>query len=164
MKIEREKIQIKRPDHIRDLLEKWSKKRQENFLVITLDSSHYVIHIHHISKGIVNRTIVHPRECFYPAIKDNACAVIFAHNHTSGHVVPSPEDDEINRRLVLAAEILGFHVLDNLIIAKNGLFYSYRVDNKKEIEKEYDENDELDYVKLLVAERKRREEQYGLDI
>lgn len=149
--MEKQKIRIRYPIDIYRLLERWTKKRQENFLVVTLDGSQSVIRVHHISKGIVNKVIVHPRECFYPAIKDNACAVVFAHNHPSGAVKPSPEDDEIHELMLKAAAILGFHVLDSLIIAKNDSYYSYATSGK--MQKEYSEDELKEYVEMLIKER-----------
>jgi len=112
------RFQIKSPVDVLPLLKRWRNCRQENFLAITLDGSHSVIKIHHISKGLVNKTIVHPRECYYPAIKDNAVAVLFAHNHPSGSVKPSQEDVDVTQQLCKAGAILGFHVLDHVIFSK----------------------------------------------
>lgn len=119
-------IQIRNPTSILPLMHKWQKCRQENFLAVTLNGVHEVIKVHHISKGLVNKTIVHPRECFYPAIKDMAVAVIFIHNHPSGSTKSSPEDDEITERIGMAAEIIGIHFLDHIIIAPHDDYYSYR--------------------------------------
>jgi DNA repair protein RadC len=121
---------IKSPECVLPLLRRWQNRRQENFLAITLNGSHHVIKIHHITKGLINRTIIHPRECFYPAIKDLAVSVIFVHNHPSGSAISSPEDDEITDRLCMSAEILGINMLDHIIITpKNGI-YSYRREGK----------------------------------
>jgi DNA repair protein RadC len=128
--------QIKSPECVLPLLRRWQNRRQENFLAITLNGSHHVIKIHHITKGLANRTIVHPRECFYPAIKDYAVSVIFVHNHPSGSAISSPEDDEITERLCMTAEILGINMLDHIIITpKNGL-YSYRREGRLPIKHE----------------------------
>ena len=115
--MDRVKIQV--PTDVLPLLKRWRNCRQENFLAITLDGNHSVIKVHHISKGLANRTIVHPRECYYPAIRDNAVAIIFAHNHPSGSASPSPEDEEITKRLCMAGRILGFHVVDHIIFTKH---------------------------------------------
>jgi len=121
------------------VLGKWRNKRQENFLAITLNGNYKVIKIHHITKGLVNKTIVHPRECFYPVIKDYASAVIFAHNHPSGDVTPSNEDKDIAERLNRAGVILGITVLDHLIICPSGDFYSFR--HNGDIKDTYDDVD-----------------------
>ena len=126
----KEAIRIRNPVSVLPLLRRWKNCRQENFLAVTLNGAHDVIRLHHISKGIVNRTIVHPRECFYPIIKDLATAVIFVHNHPSGSPNPSNEDDDITKRLSMAAEIMGINLLDHIIITPKDSFYSYRQDGK----------------------------------
>jgi DNA repair protein RadC len=123
-------IKIENPNHIAEALRRWAKRRNENFIVLTLNGMHEIIGIHHITKGLVNKTIVHPREVFYPAIKDNAVSVAFVHNHPSNQAYPSNEDDAITKRLCMAAKILGFNVLDHLIITKNGDYFSYRANER----------------------------------
>lgn len=103
----------------------YHNKRQEHFVAITLSGSHSIIKIHTISKGLVNRTIVHPREILYHAIKDNAAAIMVAHNHPSGSIVPSREDQDVTQRIKSASEIMGFRLLDHVIIAKGGGYYSF---------------------------------------
>ncbi len=84
-----DRVKIKTLKDVLELTRKWKKRREENFLVITLDNAHAVIKIHHISKGLVNQALAHPRECFFPAIKDYSVAVVFVHNHPSGNAEPS---------------------------------------------------------------------------
>ena len=122
----KEPIKIRNILSILPLVRKWQRSRQENFLTITLNSVHELIKVHHVTKGIVNQTIIHPRECFYPTIKDLATSVIFVHNHPSGSAQPSKEDDKITQRLGMAAEIMGLHLLDHIIITPGIDFYSYR--------------------------------------
>jgi len=126
----KEPVPIKSPESILPLLRRWRKQKQENFLTITLNGAHEVIKIHHITKGLINKTIIHPRECFYPAIKDLASAVILIHNHPSGSTQTSPEDDEITNRMSMAAEILGINVLDHIIISPKDNYYSYRKEGR----------------------------------
>jgi DNA repair protein RadC len=135
--------QIKSPESVLPLIKRWQKRKQENFLTITLNGAHEVIKIHHVSKGLVNRTIVHPRECFYPSIRDLATAVIFVHNHPSGSTVSSPEDDDITKRLSMAAEILGINMLDHIIITPTGNFYSYSQAGKIPYQHNYNELEEF---------------------
>ena len=112
-------LKIKYPTDVLPLLKRWRNCRQENFIVITLNGNHEVIKVHPVTKGLADRTIIHPRECYYPAIKDNAIAVIFAHNHPSGSLEASDNDLELTRRLCSAGNILGFHVVDHLIFGKD---------------------------------------------
>ncbi len=115
---------IGQPTDILPALQKYSKRKQEEFIVITLDGAHNVIKIRSVTKGLVNSTVVHPREVFRPAIRDNAIAIIIAHNHPSGSLIPSVEDDRITRILREAGKILGIEILDHLIISSCG-YHSY---------------------------------------
>jgi len=115
---------ISSPKDIYGALARYARARTERFLVATLSGAHEIIKIHIISIGLINRTVVHPREVFYPAIVDGAVAVIASHNHPSGHLDPSPEDQEITRRLREAGEILGISLLDHVIISRSG-YYSF---------------------------------------
>lgn len=121
----RKTIRVKRPIDLYNVLKKYTKNRQEQFLTITLNGAHDIVGIHITSIGIANRTIVHPREIFYHAIKDNACAIMIAHNHPSGQLNPSPEDKKITEDLIEAAKIMGMQFIDHLIIVKDN-FYSFR--------------------------------------
>lgn len=116
---------ISQPSDIYNVIKKkYAKKKQEHFITITLDGEHKVIAVRIISIGILNRTIVHPREVFRTAISDNAASIIICHNHPSGSLIPSNEDRDITKRLLKSGQILGIEVLDHLIISKKG-FYSF---------------------------------------
>lgn len=115
---------ISRPDDLLPVLHKYTKRKQEEFVVVTLDGAHQIIRVHSVTKGLVNRTVVHPREVYRMAIKDNAANVILAHNHPSGNCDPSVDDDRVTEQLKSAGEVVGIKVLDHLIISKKG-YYSY---------------------------------------
>jgi len=66
--------------------------------------------------------LVHPREVFIRAIKDNACSIIIAHTHPSDQLEPSVNDKEATKRLCEAGHLLGIEVLDHLILGKSGYF------------------------------------------
>ena len=121
----RKTIKVTQPDDLFEFIKKYARSRQEQFLVTTLDGAHQVIGVHIATIGLANKTIVHPREVFFHAIRDNAVAIIVAHNHPSGQLIPSQEDKEMTERLAESAKILGFHLLDHLIFNKYG-FYSFR--------------------------------------
>jgi DNA repair protein RadC len=72
--------------------------------------------------GVLDTCLMHPRETFKLAIKDNAYAIILVHNHPSGDPQPSEEDKEITKRLIDAGKIIGIHVLDHVIIGKGTCF------------------------------------------
>lgn len=115
-------VQVKHPKDVAKLLTSYAKRSQEYFVVISLDGAHKPIRIHAVTKGLVNRTMAHPREVFRSAIKDNAVAVIIAHNHPSGSLDPSKEDIDITERLLSAGDVVGIPVLDHLIIGKYGSY------------------------------------------
>jgi len=111
------------------LYTEYCDKKQEHFIVTTLNGAHEPIKMHVVSIGLVNRTLVHPREIYRPAIEDNAAAIILCHNHPSGNLEPSQEDIEVTRRLKQAGVIMGIEILDHLIISFNG-YYSFLEEGK----------------------------------
>lgn len=121
------RIKVSCPNDIHEPLKRYESFDKEHFLSVSLNGAHEVIAIRIVSIGIVNRTMVHPREIFRFAIIDNAAAVIVAHNHPSGNLEPSAEDREITRRLKEAGDLLGIHLLDHMIISKKG-YYSFLED------------------------------------
>jgi DNA repair protein RadC len=115
-----ERYSLTSPQDSLPYLSSIQKKQQEHFMVLFLDGAHRIIGKKIVTKGLVNRTVVHPREVFREAIKKNSTAIILAHNHPSGSLVVSPEDKEVTDRLIKAGEIIGISVLDHVIIAKTG--------------------------------------------
>ncbi len=104
------------------LLVHFADTRQEHFIVISLNGGHEVNAVREITKGLINKTVVHPREVFADPITDRACAVIVAHNHPSGNLEPSDEDLDITQRLRHSGEILGIPVLDHLVFSEISYF------------------------------------------
>ncbi len=97
----------------------------EVFLALLLDVKHRLLREARVSVGILDGSIIHPREVFAPAVGERAGAVILVHNHPSGDPAPSPEDREVTRRLRAAGGIVGIPVLDHVIIGDRA-FYSFR--------------------------------------
>jgi DNA repair protein RadC len=116
---------IRHPSDIYDLVRHYADRRQERFICVSMSGAHEVLAIRIVTIGLVNRTIVHPREVFADPILDRASAISVAHNHPSGQLDPSPEDDDITSRLLQAAEVLGIRLLDHIIFTETG-FFSYR--------------------------------------
>jgi DNA repair protein RadC len=92
---------------------------REHFKILLLNTKNHVIQTHTVSVGSLNASVVHPRECFRPAIAAQAASIILVHNHPSGDVEPSAEDKSLTRRLTAAGDIVGIKVLDHVIIAGN---------------------------------------------
>lgn len=99
--------------HFRRLVIDGSK---EEFHVVTLDTKNHVIDTHQISVGILDASLVHPREVFQVAIKDSASSIILVHNHPSGDPTPSREDLQVTARLKTAGQHLGIEVLDHIVL------------------------------------------------
>jgi len=90
--------------------------KKEHFVVFYLNARNQEIERDVISIGTVSSSLVHPREVFEGAIKNNASSIIIAHNHPSGDVEPSQDDIDITKKLVHAGKILDIRVLDHVIV------------------------------------------------
>lgn len=94
-------------------------KKQEYFVVLSLDGANRLIAKRIITIGTLTSSLVHPREVFSDAITDRAASVIVAHNHPSGNLRPSMADLEVTERLRRTAEVLGINFLDHIIVTKD---------------------------------------------
>jgi DNA repair protein RadC len=106
-------------------LKEYHFKQQEYFLTIYLDGANHIVDTKVITIGILNQSLVHPREVFSYAIEKRCASIIVAHNHPSGILSPSSEDINITKRLQHSAKILGIEFLDHLILTREG-FYSFK--------------------------------------
>jgi len=143
---------IRCPEDICGVVGSWARRREENFLAVTLNGAHEVIRVHHVTKGLVNRTIVHPRECFLPAVKDYASSVAFVHNHPSGNLSPSGDDERLTDRLCMAGSILGFNVVDHVIIGPRGGLFSFRREGA--MREGFSQEERKEFFDYLAAEGK----------
>ena len=121
-RIKPEGLKIEHPEDVLPLVQHYAVRRQEHFIVVSLNGANEVLNVRVVTKGLVNRTQVHPREVFADVIADRACAVILAHNHTSSNLEPSDEDLAVTERLKAAGKILGIKVLDHLIFNQKKVF------------------------------------------
>jgi len=100
--------------------ERLKDKNQEEFWVLMLNTANNIIGEELISKGILDASIIHPREIFKPAIKNSASKIILVHNHPSGDPSPSAEDLEITKKLIETGKELDINIVDHVIIGKDG--------------------------------------------
>jgi DNA repair protein RadC len=91
---------------------------QEHLRTILLDTKNRVLSSHTVYIGNVNSSIIRISEVFREAIRENATALIVAHNHPSGDPTPSPEDVPVTRSIVEAGTLLSIEVLDHLVIGR----------------------------------------------
>ena len=101
-------------------LKEYHNKKQEYFLALYLDGANHLIQTKIITIGILNQSLVHPREVFSYAIEKRCASIIVAHNHPSGILEASNEDINVTKRLKESGKILGIELLDHLIITNDG--------------------------------------------
>jgi len=96
----------------------------EEFHVAVLDTQHRLERDVLVTRGLLDASLVHPREVFREAIAERAAAVVLVHNHPSGDPSPSPDDRTITAQLVSAGRLLGIPVQDHVIIGR-GCYVSF---------------------------------------
>lgn len=96
----------------------------EEFHVAILDAQHRLERDVTVTRGILNSSLVHPREVFREAIAERAAAIILVHNHPSGDPTPSSDDRIVTEQLVAAGRLLGIPVHDHLIVGR-GRYVSF---------------------------------------
>jgi DNA repair protein RadC len=97
-------------------------KTREHLMAIFLNARNEMVYKKPMFIGTLNANLVHPREIFAEALKQNAASVILVHNHPSGDPEPSQDDLEITKRIQEAGKIMGIDVLDHIIITKTKVF------------------------------------------
>jgi DNA repair protein RadC len=112
-------------EDVYEALRDYAGKRQEHFLCLTLDGASHLIEKRVVSIGTLNQSLVHPREVFADAIGDRAAGIIVAHNHPSGQLQASREDELVTKRLKEVGKVVGIELLDHVILTKEG-FLSLR--------------------------------------
>lgn len=110
---------VKTPQDVVQLVRSDSRRLEtEVFWVVMLDSRNRAkAPPLEVTRGLLDASLVHPREVFRDAIRSATAAVIVAHNHPSGDTTPSPEDLRITRQLVKAGGVVDIPVLDHIIVA-----------------------------------------------
>ena len=125
--------------------------KKELFKVIYLGSQNRIIEVTDVFEGTVDSSSISPREIVEGALKDNATALIFVHNHPSGNPAPSTSDKDLTRELVYVGKIMQMKVIDHIIIG-NDRYYSFADEGLIE---EY----EMDFLNLRLrgtSDAKRR--------
>lgn len=106
-------------DAARYIMPRLRYETKENFAIILLNVKNQILSFKIISVGILNASLVHPREVFEEALKNAASSIILTHNHPSGDPKPSNEDIATTHRLVKAGQIMGINVVDHVIVGNN---------------------------------------------
>ncbi|MBE6144431.1 MAG: JAB domain-containing protein [Firmicutes bacterium] len=99
-------------------------KKQEHFYAVYLDNQKKVIDQKLLFIGTINKSLVHPQNIFKEAYLLDASAIVCIHNHPSGNVVPSLEDNRLTNSLVEIGNLLGIKIVDHIIIGDDK-YYSF---------------------------------------
>ena len=102
----------------------YASRTQENLVVVSLNGAHEIISTVIATIGLLNTTIVHPREVFSEPLRKCAAAIAIAHNHPSGNTEPSQDDKDVTKRLIRCGEILGIRILDHIVFTDEK-YYSF---------------------------------------
>jgi DNA repair protein RadC len=114
------KTSLTTPQKVAEYLrEKFGKEKKEHFFILLMDSQNNLIDTDDVSIGILNESLVHPREVFELAIRKLAARIIIGHNHPSGNVKPSIEDLKLTQRLQSVGELVGIPVVDHIIVSSD---------------------------------------------
>lgn len=97
----------------------------EVLTVVFLDASHGIIDVRVLAEGTITVNTIYPRELIKEALSCNAAALVIAHNHPSGALKPSAQDEQLTRTLFLACSFMHINLLDHLIIGSGDKVYSF---------------------------------------
>src|SRR3989344_5108270 len=100
-------------------------KKKEHLVCLYLNARNSLLKKEVVSVGLLDKTLLHPREIFYPATELNAASVIIVHNNPSGDASPSQKDTQIVEKIAQAGEIMGIPVIDFVIVSEVGHFSFY---------------------------------------
>lgn len=121
-----ERPSLSAPKAIYDLLApRFAQQKQEHFIALYVDTKHRLIGQSVITRGLLDGTLIHPREIFREALAYGAYAFAVAHNHPSGDPAPSPADLESTRQLIRCGKLMQIELMDHVIIGRAG-YYSLR--------------------------------------
>lgn len=118
-------IVIKNSKDVLSLTYDLQDKKKEYLVCLYLNARNVLIKKEIISIGLLDKSLLHPREIFYPAVELNSASIILVHNHPTGDPTPSEKDSAIIERIVQAGEIMGISVIDFIITARNGNYSFY---------------------------------------
>jgi DNA repair protein RadC len=125
----KDRAQVKSSQDAYELfLESWNRNTIEyfeEFKVLLLNRNNRVLGITTLTKGTSSGTIVDIRLLLQYALKTNASSIIVAHNHPSGNLEPSEADKSVTKRILAGCDVIDVKLLDHLIIANEGGFYSF---------------------------------------
>ena len=121
----RKKVTLRTPNDIYQYIKHYSYEDQEHLIVMAFNGNMELLKCTVATKGLADRTVIHPREVFSECIKLKGTSIVIAHNHPSGRLCPSENDSVLTEKIVEAGKLLSIKVVDHLIITPEG-YYSFR--------------------------------------
>ena len=119
---------VKTSKEAADLLKQiWNENKidfVEQFKVLLLNKANRVLGVVELSSGGVTGTVADPKLIFGCALKAAASGIILAHNHPSGNLKPSRQDEELTQKIKQGGQVLEIKLLDHLIVSNEG-YYSF---------------------------------------
>lgn len=106
---------IKNSKDVLSLIYDIRDKKKEHLVCLYLNARNSLLKKEVISVGLLDKTLLHPREIFYPAVELNTASIILVHNHPSGDSSPSPKDIQIVEKIAQVGEIMGIPVGNRLL-------------------------------------------------
>lgn len=109
------------------LIKAWDENKiefVEQFKVLFLNRSNKVLGIYEVSSGGISGTVADPRVIFAAALKANCSSIMLSHNHPSGNLKPSRQDEMLTQKIKQGGELLEIKLLDHLIVTSEG-YYSF---------------------------------------
>ncbi len=97
-------------------------KKHEVFALIFLSRSNKINHYEIVSEGGITGTVADPRIIIKKALAHDAVSIILCHNHPSGSVKPSRQDEELTNKIKEAAKFFDIKVMDHIIVSEEGYF------------------------------------------
>lgn len=117
------RIHIDNASSVFELLkDKYRNEQQENFVILFLDSRNNLICEYLLFKGSVSSSMIHPRDIFREACKNNANRLIVVHNHPSGNPSPSESDLKTTKSLVEISHLIAIPIIDHIILGDHTYF------------------------------------------
>ncbi len=97
-------------------------KKHEVFAVVFLNRANKILHHEIISEGGITGTVADPRIILRKALEHNATAIILSHNHPSGNLKPSKQDEDLTHKIKEAAKYFDIVITDHIIVSDEGYF------------------------------------------
>lgn len=124
-------------------------KKKEYLICLYLDARNALLKKEIISIGILDKSIVHPREIFGPAVELRTAGIILVHNHPSGDPEPGKQDIEVFNRIIEAGKIMGINIIDFIIIAGDRSYSFFRDLQQNENAQYFSDGNQLSLFDLL---------------